>query len=152
MWFGTNDGLNKYNGYSFPVYKHNPDDPFSLSHNHIWSLFEDSSGMLWIGTYGGGLNRFDRDTGQFTRYNADNFQNVIDEPEEFRNVVRAINEYLAGVLGIATYGGGLVKFDVQREVFTSYTPDPADRRGDGTRPLLRPCRFRPHAGGGRHRL
>jgi signal transduction histidine kinase/ligand-binding sensor domain-containing protein len=126
MWFGTDDGLNKYDAHSFTVYKHNPDDPHSLSHNRIWTLFEDSSGVLWVGTYGGGLNRFDRDTGQFTRFNADDFQNVTDEPEEFRNVVNAIDEYPTGVLWIATYGGGLVKFDVQREVFTSYAPDPAD--------------------------
>jgi hypothetical protein len=50
MWFGTDDGLNKYDGHSFIVYKHNPDDPQSLSHNQVWSLFEDSSGVLWVGT------------------------------------------------------------------------------------------------------
>ncbi|HUW12684.1 MAG TPA: two-component regulator propeller domain-containing protein [Anaerolineae bacterium] len=50
MWFGTDDGLNKYDGHSFTVYKHNPDDPRSLSHNQIWFLFEDSSGVLWVGT------------------------------------------------------------------------------------------------------
>ena len=92
MWFGTDDGLNKYDGYNFTFYKHNPDDPFSLSHNRVWSLFEDSAGTLWIGTFGGGLNRFDRDTGLFTRYDANDFQNLTDEPEEFRNVVRYIAE------------------------------------------------------------
>ncbi len=126
IWFGTGDGLNRYDGYDFVVYKHNPDDLHSLSHNNVWSLFEDSAGVLWVGTYGGGLNRFDRDTGQFARYDADDFQNVTDEPEEFRNVVWAIDEHPAGVLWIATYGGGLVKFDVQAEQFSSYAPDPAD--------------------------
>ena len=46
MWFGTDDGLNRYDGYSFTVYRHNPDDPQSLSHNQVWSLFEDASGVL----------------------------------------------------------------------------------------------------------
>ena len=126
MWFGTDDGLNKYDGYSFTTYKHNPDDPFSISHNRIWFLFEDSSETLWIGTYGGGLNRFDRDTGKFTRYDASDFQNLTDEPEEFRNIVRYMAENPAGVLWIATYGGGLVKLEIESEVFTSYAPDPAD--------------------------
>jgi signal transduction histidine kinase/ligand-binding sensor domain-containing protein len=126
MWFGTDDGLNKYDGYSFTIYKHNPDDPFSISHNQIWSLFEDSSGTLWIGTYGGGLNRFDRDSGKFTHYDASDFQNLTDELEEFRNVVWYMAENPPGVLWIATYGGGLVKFEVKNEVFTSYAPDPAD--------------------------
>jgi signal transduction histidine kinase/ligand-binding sensor domain-containing protein len=126
MWIGTDDGLNKYNGYSFTVYKHDPNDPRSLSHNQVWSLFEDSFGVLWVGTYGGGLNRFDRETGHFARYDADDFQNVTDEPEEFRNVVWAIDEHPAGVLWIATYGGGLVKFDLETETFTSYAPAPTD--------------------------
>jgi len=132
MWFGTDDGLNKYDGYSVTVYKHNPDDPHSLSHNRVWSLFEDSSGVLWVGTYGCGLNRFDRDSapgasgGQFTRYDAEDFQNITDEPEEYRNVIEAIGEHPAGLLWIATYGGGLVKFDLDTETFTSYAPDPDD--------------------------
>jgi signal transduction histidine kinase/ligand-binding sensor domain-containing protein len=125
MWFGTDDGLTRYDGYSFTVYRHDPDDPRSLSHNQVWSLFEDASGVLWVGTYGGGLNRFDR-TGQFTRYDADDFQNVTDEPEEFRNVIEAIGEHPTGVLWIATYGGGLVRFDLDTETFTSYAPDPAE--------------------------
>ena len=131
MWFGTDDGLNRYDGHDVTGYKHNPDDPYSLSHDQVWSLLEDSTGMLWVGTYGGGLNRFDRETGQFTRYNADDFQNVTDEPEEFRNVVWALGEHPAGVLWIATYGGGLVRFDLETETFTSYAPDPADDRLGG---------------------
>ena len=39
MWFGTNDGLNRYDGHDFTLYKHNPDDPYSLSHNRVQALF-----------------------------------------------------------------------------------------------------------------
>ena len=130
MWFGTDDGLNKYDGYDVSVYRHAPDDPYSLSHDGVGSLFEDSTGVLWVGTWGG-LNRFDRGTGQFARYDAEDFQNVTDEPEEFRNVVSAIGEYPAGTLWIATYGGGLVRFDLETETFTSYAPDPDDARYGG---------------------
>jgi len=131
MWFGTDDGLNKYDAYGFTTYKHNPDNPRSLSHNQVWSLFEDGSGVLWVGTYGGGLNRFDRDSERFTHYDAEDFQNVTDEPEEFRNVIEAIGEHPPGVLWIATYGGGLVRFDPETETFTSYAPDPADLKFGG---------------------
>jgi signal transduction histidine kinase/ligand-binding sensor domain-containing protein len=126
IWLGTEDGLNRYDGYELTVYKHDPDEPGSLSHNRVWTLFEDSAGVLWIGTYGGGLNRFDRDRGQFTRYEAGDFGNVTDEPEEFRNVVSAIGEQPPGTLWIATYGGGLVKLDLETARFTSYAPDPHD--------------------------
>jgi two-component system sensor histidine kinase ChiS len=50
MWFGTVDGLNKYNGYNFIHYKHDPFDTTTLSHNHINTLYEDKAGNLWVGT------------------------------------------------------------------------------------------------------
>jgi hypothetical protein len=49
-WFGTDDGLNKYDGHGFTVYKHNPGDPHSLSHNQNTSLHRDQIGTLWVGT------------------------------------------------------------------------------------------------------
>ena len=57
LWFGTEDGLNKYDGYTFTVYKHDPEDPNSLGGNWIQAMLEDDSGMLWIGTSDGGLDR-----------------------------------------------------------------------------------------------
>ncbi|MBX7150148.1 hypothetical protein K1X84_00810 [bacterium] len=57
MWFGTQDGLNKYDGYEFSVYKNDPASKSSLSDNYITSIAEDRNGNLWIGTYNGGLNR-----------------------------------------------------------------------------------------------
>ncbi|MCD7936069.1 MAG: hybrid sensor histidine kinase/response regulator, partial [Tannerellaceae bacterium] len=68
MWFGTRNGLNKYDGTGFIVYKHTHTDPFSLCHNHISALGEDKSGNLWIGTIGG-LNRMDRATSRIISYN-----------------------------------------------------------------------------------
>src|SRR4051812_29572825 len=50
MWFGTEAGLNRYDGYAFQVYDHNRTIPSSLSNNKIWSLWEDHTGVLWIGT------------------------------------------------------------------------------------------------------
>jgi signal transduction histidine kinase/ligand-binding sensor domain-containing protein/DNA-binding response OmpR family regulator len=59
MWFGTNDGLDKYDGYTLERYSHIKNNFNSLNKNTILSLYEDKEGIIWIGTYGGGLNRFD---------------------------------------------------------------------------------------------
>ncbi|MCD8165297.1 MAG: hypothetical protein LUE93_03730 [Bacteroides sp.] len=67
MWFGTRNGLNRYNGYQFEVFTHQPDDPFSISDNHILSITEDNAGNLWVGT-NNGLNRLELSTYRFYRY------------------------------------------------------------------------------------
>jgi ligand-binding sensor domain-containing protein len=66
LWFGTTDGLNKYDGNKFTVYLPDPGGPGSLSYKDVQSICEDRAGMLWVGTRGGGLNRFDPGTGTFT--------------------------------------------------------------------------------------
>jgi hypothetical protein len=70
LWFGTQDGLNKYDGYEFTVYKFDPFDSTSLSENYIWSIYEAPSEpkVLWIGTVASGLNQFDRETETFTAF------------------------------------------------------------------------------------
>jgi len=59
LWVGTEDGLNRYDGYNFKVYKPDSDNPNSLSDRWITSLAEDAQGYLWVGTRLGGLNRYD---------------------------------------------------------------------------------------------
>ncbi|HKB45115.1 MAG TPA: two-component regulator propeller domain-containing protein, partial [Chitinophagaceae bacterium] len=56
MWFGTRDGLNKYDGYEFTVYKNKADDKNSISNNYIQAIKESKNGYIWIATRGGGLN------------------------------------------------------------------------------------------------
>ena len=60
MWFVTEDGLNRFDGYTFTVYRNVAGDPSSLSHNELKSIFEDGSGILWVGAFEGGLNRWTR--------------------------------------------------------------------------------------------
>jgi len=71
MWFGTRDGLNKYDGYRFTVYKNNLKDSSSISNNFISGIIEDSRGVIWVATRGGGFNRFDKEKNRFTRFKND---------------------------------------------------------------------------------
>ncbi len=66
IWLGTKDGLNKFDGYKFKIYRHDPDNKQSLSNNEIRAITEDDSGNIWIGTYGGGINKFNPSTENFT--------------------------------------------------------------------------------------
>jgi len=67
MWFGTMEGLNRYDGYKFKIFRNIPHDSTSISHNYILSLFEDEQGILWVGTIDG-LNQFVREQETFIRY------------------------------------------------------------------------------------
>lgn len=117
MWFGTQDGLNKYDGYKFTVYKKNPSAHNSLSENWIWIIFEDSSGVLWIGTFGGGLNRFDRKTESFTHYRnkPENSNSLSDD------TVWSLYEYPKGTLWIGA-NNGLNRLDIETGEFTYFKP------------------------------
>ena len=70
MWFGTINGLNRWDGYKFEIFINNPEDSSSLSYDAINTLYEDSRGGIWIGTMYG-LNKFNRETESFTRYVTD---------------------------------------------------------------------------------
>jgi ligand-binding sensor domain-containing protein len=59
MWFGTSQGLNFYDGYLFESYKHSQEDETSMRGELVRTIFQDSKGVLWVGTEHGGLNRFD---------------------------------------------------------------------------------------------
>lgn len=68
IWFGTIDGLYRFDGYNFKIFRNNPDNPKSLSNNTIRAMDFDSKGMLWIGTQGGGLNKFNPYTEEFEHF------------------------------------------------------------------------------------
>lgn len=67
LWFGTRDGLNKYDGHTFITYKHNSQDPNSLSNSFIRTLYEDVDGHLWVGTMNG-LNKYIPESDGFSRF------------------------------------------------------------------------------------
>jgi signal transduction histidine kinase/ligand-binding sensor domain-containing protein/DNA-binding response OmpR family regulator len=65
MWFGTKDGLNRFDGHNFVVYRNEPGNTKSLSNNDVTAIYEDKNQNLWVGTNLGGLNLFDRQSGCF---------------------------------------------------------------------------------------
>lgn len=71
LWFGTLDGLNRYDGYNIKVFRSTDNEPHSISSNHINAITEDSLGYLWIGT-DNGLNRYCRKSGEFISFFKDN--------------------------------------------------------------------------------
>ena len=71
MYFGTEDGLNRYDGYNFTVMRNNPQDTNSLSYNDINAMFLDSEGNIWIGTFNSGLNKYNPYTKKIIRFTHD---------------------------------------------------------------------------------
>jgi len=115
IWFGTNGGLNRYDGSEFEVYLHNIHDSTSISDNIINDLFEDSRGMLWIGTQNG-LNMYNPRMDRFTIYKTEP-----GNPKSLsNNIVTSIIEDSIGNIWVGTEGGGLNKFDTLTKTFTAY--------------------------------
>lgn len=101
LWIGTQDGLNRYDAYNFENFRNNRDDVNSLSNNYIWTVFEDTDSIIWIGTFGGGLNKFDPRVEKFTHYKAEG-----TTPSPLTNDrVFEITEHPAGVIWIGTNNG-----------------------------------------------
>lgn len=71
LWFGTYEGLNRYDGSTFVAYKNELKNPNSLSDNAVRTLIEDRNGVIWVGTSNGGLNRYEHATGLFRKYSHD---------------------------------------------------------------------------------
>lgn len=124
LWFCTEDGLNKYDGYSFTHYKPDPDNPYSsLSHNNVRMVVEDKSGILWVGTLGGGLNRFEPATETFQH-----FQNSPQSPHSLSNnqILCLLADEQTGKLWIGTYGDGMELFNPEDGTFTHFRSLPGD--------------------------
>lgn len=124
MWFGTRDGLNKYDGYKITVYRNDPGNPRSLSHNYIRTLYEDRQHRLWIGSEDGGLSLYTPATDDFLNF----LHNPGDTTSISSNKVRAIVQDSQNRLWVGTGGGGLNRFDAGKKTFSHYRHRPADIR------------------------
>ncbi|MGV3703782.1 MAG: hybrid sensor histidine kinase/response regulator transcription factor [Arcticibacter sp.] len=93
MWFGTDDGLNKFDGQKFTVYRHKGGDSTSISSNEILQLYEDRAGNLWVAT-GGGLALYNRKMDSFTNYR-----------ETQHRAITAVSSDKSGNIWVGGYGG-----------------------------------------------
>ncbi len=123
MWFCTADGLNRYDGYDFTVYRHDPDDPGSLGPGEIWSVHEDQEGMLWVWKFLGTLDRYDRNTDRFVRYDLFDAEDPEAAASDF---IWALYEDPGGTLWAGTYRSGLQRYDREADRFVQYRHDPDD--------------------------
>jgi PAS domain S-box-containing protein len=122
LWFTTYDGINRYDGHKFKVYKYDPQNSNSPSSTLYRRVLEDSRGMLWFGSLGQGLSRFDPETEQWT-----NFWHEPQNPNSLGgDAIWAIAEDPQGDLWVGTETNGLSRFDYETGQFTRYRHDPDD--------------------------
>ena len=147
LWVGTHNGLDRLDEKTgkFIHYRNEPGNPRSLSSNAVRAIYEDRRGVIWIGTglyweskinNDGGLNRFDRNTGTFTRY--------LNDPKNphslINNKVRAIFEDSRGTFWVGTSGDGLHTMDREKGSFERHLYNPA-KPDELSRPKLKPGRY-----------
>ncbi|MEM9598809.1 MAG: two-component regulator propeller domain-containing protein, partial [Acidobacteriota bacterium] len=124
LWFGTQGGLDRWDGQAFESFRQNPDDPQSLPHDAVQALAEDSSGGLWIGTQLGGLSRWGRDG------TLSHFRHDPDDPNSLPgDRIQDLHIGRDGTLWVGTAESGLARFDAETETFERFRHDPADPRG-----------------------
>ncbi len=121
MWFGTEDGLNRYDGHTFTVFKHDDLDSSSLSHNYVRSILQDRQGALWVGTTRG-LNRWDSAQEAFQL-----FRNDPSDPTSLsHDLINVLYQDGNGVLWVGTDGAGLDRFDSASQTFQRFLHDPSN--------------------------
>ncbi|NCC96992.1 MAG: hypothetical protein EOM02_09150, partial [Synergistales bacterium] len=114
MWFGTEGGLNRYDGYQFKTYRRRWGRDDGISDNFVTSIVEDHRGDLWIGTMSG-LNRLDHETESFERFvsSSESSNSLIDDR------ITALKSAKDGSLWIGTRGG-LEMMDISSRSITHY--------------------------------
>ena len=117
MWFGTRNGLNRYDGYNFKIFLNQPGNSTCISDNHILCITEDNDQNIWIGT-NNGLNKLDVSTDAFKRY----YHNPEDNVSLDHNIISALFIDSENRLWIGT-GNGLNLYDPQKNSFISVNPD-----------------------------
>ena len=123
FWIGTDRGLNKLtydesNSKSPEFYKyfHSHINKNSIGNNEIYAVSQDSTGMIWIGTNGGGINIYNKKKGQFASYQYD----PMDPRSLSANEIRSLYLDRSGIMWIGTYGGGINKVSRKSGQFYHY--------------------------------
>ncbi|MCG8458798.1 MAG: hypothetical protein MI919_21165, partial [Holophagales bacterium] len=106
IWLATHGGVARFDGYRTKVFRHDREDPASLSANRVWRIFQDRQGTLWVGTSEGGLNRFDAASESFRAYRHD----PADPSSLPNDRIWDLYQDRQGEMWVAT-SGGLARFD-----------------------------------------
>ena len=117
MWFGTADGLNRYDGYEFVIYKTDKDDSMSISGNKVLTATEDKNGNLWFGTTNG-LSLYNKDTDNFKNFHIIRNKRELIAPERIKVINDKDNK-----LWISITGDGFGLFDLQKGFLKKYVHD-----------------------------
>jgi len=118
LWFGTSDGLRRYDGYGFRDYRHDPKDPNSISGATVYSLFKDRSGRLWVGS-DAFLDMFDPVTDKFTHFSGPGTAGI-------NSLVLDVRQDRKGILWVSSYQG-LYRMDPATWQTVHYRHEPDDR-------------------------
>lgn len=118
MWFATQEGLNKYDGYTFTIYKNDPNDSSSIANGYLNTIIQDVNGKYWIGTNGGGADMLDDLSGKFSHY----AHQEKDPKSISNNFVRTIFEDRDQQLWFGTEKG-LNLLDRKTNTFTRFLHD-----------------------------
>ena len=121
MWFGTENGLDRYDGYRMRRYQRTQGLPDGLTHDFIWQVAEDKDGNLWIATDGGGVARWNRATDGFRTYRHD----PADPATIASNQVRTLLVEPDGTVWIGTQDRGLDRLVPATGKVTHFRHDPA---------------------------
>ncbi|MBU0473621.1 MAG: hypothetical protein KKF62_05615 [Bacteroidetes bacterium] len=115
LWIATKDGLNRFDGKTFKVFKHVFSDTTSLPQNYVMSLYEDREKQLWVGTWGGGLCMYNSKYENFTSF---------DFPNKNDDYVQCLFEDNSKNIWIGTLTGGMNKLSADRKVLTNFSTLP----------------------------
>lgn len=119
IWLGTQDGLNRYDGYGFRVFRHSIRDSTSISDSYITCLLEDPESNLWVGTYSGGVNVLDRSRAHV--------RHIVRGPAAggglSGNSIMDMVEDQAGNIWVAVWNNGVNRYDRRSRTWTHFSPD-----------------------------
>lgn len=120
LWFGTQDGLNRYDGREIVIFRSEIDNPNSLSSSNFGKILVDNEGVYWFGTFGGGIDRYDPKTDTFKHYKheSNNSKSISN------NQIIFIFQDSEGLIWFGTPDGGLNRYNRETDDFTRFQHDP----------------------------
>ncbi len=118
MWFGTNWGLNKFDGYDFTIFTRGKNNSKVLTDDNIQCIFEDTQQNIWIGTLNGGIYIYDRVSEKLERLDLDSIQAKILD----RNRIKSIMQDRSGNIWFVA-GNAIIMKDPSTDSLKTYIPD-----------------------------